>query len=38
MSRAAIQKLKAMEGTDDEDVARRALYQLYQLVREARAS
>ena len=36
--RAAIQKLKAMEGTEDEDVARRALYQLYQLVREARAS
>lgn len=37
--RAAIQKLKAIEGTEEEQaVARLALYQLYQLVRGARAS
>lgn len=36
--RVAMQRLKQLEGTEQEDVARHALYQLYRLIREARAS
>ncbi len=36
--RAAMTSLKALEGTERDEVARQALYQLYRLIREARAS